>query len=433
VQNFRSRSARRRLHWGSVLPDSAGRPMSTRSTLTFVMSLLLILPALTPAQQPARNRERPLPLDCTSDKGVSAADVRKAQEAWAQYLRRKVEETVEIADGVSMTFVLVPPGRFGMGSPEGAAGHVKVETLHRVVLTEPFDLGKTEVTQAQYKALTGKEPSKFKDSGDLPVEQVSWREAREFGARLTKKRSDRHVYRLPTEAEWEYACRGGRSQPFGIGDGHSLSSREANFDGNFPFGGAKGVRLDKTSRVGSYAANALGLYDMHGNVWEWCADVYDLFPPARLQIPPARRTAPTARPGCSGAAPGAASAGTAVPRSGTQPGPTTETPTSAFAWPAVFRPMASRARQRRSPPRRLAGPTRPPASLRSGPGTAVHALDLTASQGHTRRPGGRRLHRRRTAGPSQGAGAACAGVLGTGPSVVEELKPVADQLGGEGL
>jgi formylglycine-generating enzyme required for sulfatase activity len=100
------------------------------------------------------------------------------------------------------------------------------------------------------------------------------------------------VYRLPTEAEWEYTCRGGRSQPFGIGDGESLSSREANFDGNFPFGGAKGERLDKTSRVGSYAANALGLYEMHGNVWEWCADVYDLYPTDKVTNP----TGPTDGP-----------------------------------------------------------------------------------------------------------------------------------------
>jgi formylglycine-generating enzyme required for sulfatase activity len=234
-----------------------------------------------PAPQPAPVRQRPQPLDCTGEAGVSAADVRKAQEAWAKYLGRKVEETVEIARGVEMTFVLVPPGKLRMGSPDGEEGHNGDEALHIVVLTESFDLAKYQVTQRQYKALTGKHPSHFKGPGDLPVEQVSWEEARDFGVKLTERRSDRHVYRLPTEAEWEYACRGGRpsSQPFGIGDGRSLSSREANFDGNNPYGGAdRGPYLQKTSPVGSYQANALDLYDLHGNVWEWCADWYGPYP-----------------------------------------------------------------------------------------------------------------------------------------------------------
>ncbi len=233
--------------------------------------------------------ERPPPLDCTGSDGVSAADVRKAQEAWAKYLGRKVEETVEIVGGVTMTFVLIPPGRFRMGSPDGEEDREKDETLHTVVLTEPFDLGKNEVTQQQYEALTGKNPSRFK-GGDLPVEQVTWEEARDYATELTEKRSDDYVYRLPTEAEWEYACRGGRpsSQPFGIGDGRSLSSREANFDGNYPCGGAdKGPYLGKTSPVGSYkeSANALGLFDMHGNVGEWCADRYGPYPDGELTNP----------------------------------------------------------------------------------------------------------------------------------------------------
>ena len=176
----------------------------------------------------------PQRLNCTGPNGVSADDVRRAQEAWAKYLGRDVEENVEIADGVTMTFVLVPPGKFLMGSPpdeEGKNGRYPNETLHEVTLTEPFDLGKYEVTQAQYAALTGKSPSYYKGS-DRPVEQVTWDEADAFGRDLTKKLSDRHVYRLATEAEWEYSCRGGRpsSEPFGIGDGRSLTSRDANFN-----------------------------------------------------------------------------------------------------------------------------------------------------------------------------------------------------------
>ncbi len=239
-------------------------------------------------------RERPPPLDCTGPGGVSVADVRQAQEAWAEYLGREVVETVDIADGELMTFVLVPPGRFRMGSPDGEMDRDKDEALHRVVLTEPFDLGMYEVVQQQYQALIGKNPSHFQGP-DLPVEQVSWEEAAGYGTKLTEKLKDRHVYRLPTEAEWEYACRGGRPsvQPFGIGRGWSLSSREANFDGNFPYGGAdKGPFLQKTCAAGSYKANALGLFDMHGNAWEWCSDGYGRYPDGEVTNP----TGPTEGP-----------------------------------------------------------------------------------------------------------------------------------------
>ena len=103
-----------------------------------------------------------------------------------------------------------------------------------------------------------------------------------------QKRGDKRLFRLPTEAEWEYSCRGGRpsSQPFGIGDGRALSSREANFDGNFPYGDAeKGPYLESTCAVGSYKANAFGLHDMHGNVWEWCADWYGHYPSGDIKDP----------------------------------------------------------------------------------------------------------------------------------------------------
>jgi formylglycine-generating enzyme required for sulfatase activity len=115
------------------------------------------------------------------------------------------------------------------------------------------------------------------NTGRFPVENVSWHDAREFCARLTElpeEKRSRRVYRLPTEAEWEYACRGGASpMPFHVGA--TLSSGQANFNGNHPYGDVpRGPFLDRTTTVGSYPPNALGLFDLHGNVWEWCADWY---------------------------------------------------------------------------------------------------------------------------------------------------------------
>jgi formylglycine-generating enzyme required for sulfatase activity len=248
-----------------------------------------------PAQPPAEGARPPL-LDCTGPAGASRDQVKAAQAAWTRYLGHKVEETVTV-NGVSLTFALVPPGKFLMGSPREEQDYVTKTYFggkrpdwldkgaqHEVTLTEPFYLMKTELTQAQYRALTEEEkaPSHFKGD-DLPVEQVSWKVADKFGTDLTKKLHDGLVYRLPTEAEWEYSCRGGASssRPFGIGDGTSLSSSQANFDGTSPYGGAaQGDYLKKTKPVGSYreSVNGFGLYDMHGNVLEWCSDWYGPYP-----------------------------------------------------------------------------------------------------------------------------------------------------------
>jgi formylglycine-generating enzyme required for sulfatase activity len=256
------------------------RPWLLLALLALAAGLPLVL--ATPYQA-----KRPRAIDCTGENGVSAEEIKRAQQAWAKHLGRRVEEEVEIAEGVKMTFVLVPPGKFKMGSPVDEKNRNDDETLHPVTLTQPFYLGKYEVTQKQYEALTGANPSGFKGE-DRPVEQVSWEEARNYAERLMKKRADGHVYRLPTEAEWEYACRGGRpcSKLFGIGDGRTLSSQQANFNGNNPYGDAeKGPYLGTTSVVGSYPANALGLFDMHGNVWEWCQDRYGKYPQEEVTNP----------------------------------------------------------------------------------------------------------------------------------------------------
>jgi formylglycine-generating enzyme required for sulfatase activity len=161
------------------------------------------------------SRRLPKPLDCTGPDGVSWEDVHKAQQAWAKRLGRKVEETVAV-NGVSIPFVLIPPGRFLMGSPEEEQDYMTrayfrgkrpkwldhESPQHEVTMSKPFDLMRTELTQAQYRALTGENPSGVRGD-DLPVEMVSWIEADQFARRLTEKLVDGHVYRLPTEAEWE--------------------------------------------------------------------------------------------------------------------------------------------------------------------------------------------------------------------------------------
>ena len=208
---------------------------------------------------------RPGQLDCMGPDGVSTFELKKSQVAWAKFLRREVEEEHEISPGVKMSFLLVPPGKFRMGSPEWEDLRVENELQHEVTLTKPFYLGKFEVTQNQFVVIEGKNPSDFKGA-NLPVENISWEDAVAFCRKLRGK----DAYRLPTEAEWEYACRGGRpsSHRFGIGDGNTLMPGLANIQ----------YSVNRTSLVGSYQPNAIGLHDMHGNVWEWCEDWFGDYP-----------------------------------------------------------------------------------------------------------------------------------------------------------
>ena len=143
--------------------------------------------------------------------------------------------------------------------------------VHEVTISYSFYMGKYEVTQAQWRALMGANPSEAVGD-ELPVERVKWSAAQEFLRRLNAK-NDGYIYRLPSEAEWEYACRAGTTSAFAFGP--SLSSSLANFDGGQPYGGApQGMNREKTTPVGSFSPNAWGLYDMHGNVFEWCEDRY---------------------------------------------------------------------------------------------------------------------------------------------------------------
>jgi formylglycine-generating enzyme required for sulfatase activity len=169
--------------------------------------------------------------------------------------------------------VVIPAGSFLMGSPNDEPERRPDEGPQRRVNVAAFAIGKYEVTQGQWKAVMGSNPSRFLACGDeCPVEQVSWDDAQEYIRRLRAKTGK--SYRLPSEAEWEYAARAGTTTPFHTGS--MITAAQANFDGNYTYAGSsKGEYRQTTMRVGSFSANAFGLHDMHGNVWEWVQDCYD--------------------------------------------------------------------------------------------------------------------------------------------------------------
>jgi uncharacterized protein (TIGR02996 family) len=228
-------------------------------------------------------RLRPLPvMEVTPERAEMEARV-------AHLLNAGVRPVVpEVVNSIGMRLALIPPGRFRMGSPSGEKERGGDEEAHEVEITRAFYLGVFPVTQRQWQAVMGNNPSYFcamgdgknrvsgQDTGDFPVEQVSWQDAQAFLRKLAALPTGKGIgweYRLPSEAEWEYACRGGTSTAFCFGN--SLSSRQANINGDYPYdGGEKGPNLERTCPVGSYRPNALGLFDTHGNVWEWCADWY---------------------------------------------------------------------------------------------------------------------------------------------------------------
>jgi formylglycine-generating enzyme required for sulfatase activity len=223
-----------------------------------------------------------------------APTAKKHQQAWAEYLGLSAEQDVDLGDGVKLTFLLIPAGEFMMGSPaeerarflEEAKGYkppVGVRLIptegpqHRVRITRPFYLGKYEVTQAQWEAVMGGNPSHFTDNPSHPVEQVSWEDVQQFLSKLNVAGTCRvpsakppldsstMTFTLPTEAQWEYASRAGTTTFWHCGHDDAKLQEYAWFRVNS--GG-------KTHPVGELLANGFGLHDMHGNVWEWCADWY---------------------------------------------------------------------------------------------------------------------------------------------------------------
>ncbi len=258
-------------------------------------------PPLPPNQtnpNPMTQGPTPLPLKAPFTEEAAKA----AQAAWAKHLGRKVEEEIDLGGGVKLVVVLIPPGTFAMGSPRDEKdrnyweniqrlNRVKsfdAEIQHTVTITKPFYLGKYSVTQAQYAKVVGTNPSAFQSNGkagkeardmvngletaQFPVEMVSWEHCEAFCRAATKNLAWGSMM-LPSEAQWEYACRAGTQTPFYFGSENN--GNQTNCRGDLPYGtGNKGPNLGRTCEVRSFTPNSFGLYQMHGNVWQWCQDYY---------------------------------------------------------------------------------------------------------------------------------------------------------------
>jgi formylglycine-generating enzyme required for sulfatase activity len=209
---------------------------------------------------------------------VATAEVKPAAKPEAPEASRSQTVPNELTNSIGMKFRLIQPGTFMMGSPESELGCRSNERQHEVTLTQPFSMGIYPVTQSEYARIMGSNRSYFK--GDRhPVEQVSWEDATEFIQKLNglpEERAAGRVYRLPTESEWEYACRTGSSTAYCFGEDEARLGEYAWYDSNS--GG-------KTHPVGQKKPNAWGLYDMHGNICEWCSDWYGDYPSGAVTDP----------------------------------------------------------------------------------------------------------------------------------------------------
>ena len=189
----------------------------------------------------------------------------------AQEVKPGKTEVIDLGNDVKLEMVLIPAGKFKMGSPASEKERSDNEKQHEVTLTKLFYIGKHEVTQEQWESVMGKNPSTTKGA-KLPVTNVSWEDCQEFIKKLNKKTDG--GYRLPTESEWEYACRAGTTTAYSFGD--KITPKDANYVGS---------EIGKPVAIGSYKPNSFGLYDIHGNVWEWCEDWYGDYPAGAVTDP----------------------------------------------------------------------------------------------------------------------------------------------------
>jgi formylglycine-generating enzyme required for sulfatase activity len=233
-----------------------------------------VLQALNPVSIPPTQISAPPPLKVFHPSPISPTQISALLQPKLSQARSFTED---LGNGVTVEMIAIPGGAFSMGAPTTEAESRDNERPQHRVTIQPFYMGKYAATQAQWKAVAklpkikfdlADDPSRFKGN-NRPVEQVSWYQAVEFCARLSKNTG--HNYRLPSEAEWEYACRAGTTTPFHFGQ--TITTDQVNYDGNYTYGNSrKGIYRAETVDVGTFPPNAFGLYEMHGNVWEWCAD-----------------------------------------------------------------------------------------------------------------------------------------------------------------
>jgi len=245
--------------------------------------------------------------------GVLSAAAPDSKALAAQATQPAKEIELDCGQGVTMKLVYIPPGKFTMGAPENELPRGIDEIQHTVTLTRPFHMGATEVTQTQWQLVMGttiaQQRDKCHESSPLygegpnhPMYYVSWHEAADFCRKLSDRTGKK--LRLPTEAEWEYACRAGTTTAFHTGA--TISTDQANYDGTYVYGpGFKGISRRTTVAVGSLAPNPWGLYHVHGNVEEWCADGYAPYPKGDATDPtgPANGTQRVVRGGSWGCSP----------------------------------------------------------------------------------------------------------------------------------
>ncbi|MBL7042694.1 MAG: formylglycine-generating enzyme family protein [Pirellulaceae bacterium] len=248
--------------------------MKSKKAWLMPVSLLLVCGMIACGEKPQPVVGKPKPAAEEPKAEVSEPDLTELPKAAKEAVAAQKGLPVEITNSIGMKLVLIAAGEFMMGSPDSDRDADNDEKpQHKVRITKPFYLGVHEVTQQQYEKVIGENPSEFKGAGN-PVETVSWDDAVEFCKKLSAKEGK--TYRLPTEAEWEYACRAGTTTAYSFGDDEESLGEYAWYNDNSDV---------KTHPAGEKKPNPWGLYDMHGNVWEWCQDWYGEYPAEHVTNP----------------------------------------------------------------------------------------------------------------------------------------------------
>jgi formylglycine-generating enzyme required for sulfatase activity/Ethanolamine utilization protein EutJ (predicted chaperonin) len=243
-----------------VLPVEPLKPMQT-DTSVCIGALMAAKPLCidtpsTSKKVPVQHVTEKCKIDAKMAKNVS-----QSKDIWQEPL-------------TAMKMAWVPQGSFCMGSDPSEKEREEDEGPLHIVNISGFWIGQYPVTQAEWQEIMGSNPSVFKNGDNYPVEYISWKDAYVFIQKLNKYHENKYRFALPTEAQWEYACRAGTTTPFYFGD--NLSTDQANYNGNLPYkDGPLGIYRETTTPVGTFSANGFGIFDMHGNVWEWCRDRYE--------------------------------------------------------------------------------------------------------------------------------------------------------------